>query len=81
MSADNGIYILKTRAFSPDPAHDFEYRVAHATCIENLYYDVDTGGHRDQFIPEEAFAYFGKSTGFRFWTTLTRSSKPSPTRI
>lgn len=34
MSADNGIYILRTK--NPDPNMGFEYRVAHAQAIESI---------------------------------------------
>jgi len=58
MSADNGIYILKT------PRHEdkheqildgniFEYRVAHAQAIENIYWEYEDGN------PEEIIIYFG----------------------
>lgn len=63
MSADNGIYILKTASENPDPAKPehglFEYRVAHAMAIDNLYYDIVSGEDQKDFIPEMAFMYFG----------------------
>lgn len=37
MSADNGVYILK----SPTSSGNFEFRVAHAQAIENLWYDYE----------------------------------------
>lgn len=55
MSADNGIYVLKTRT---EDETDFEYRTIHARAIENLYYNVKEGQHGPNFIPEEAFSYF-----------------------
>jgi hypothetical protein len=63
MSADNGIYILKTKAERPVIESDFEYRVIHAQCIENIYWDIEKGEDRrdDQFTPEIAYDYFGKS--------------------
>ena len=61
MSADNGIYILKTKA----PAGEgFEYRVEHAMAIENICYNVATGEYQKDFIPEVAFDYFGRSDVF-----------------
>lgn len=39
MSADNGIYILRTK----DENNVYEYRVAHLGAIENLYYSDQTG--------------------------------------
>lgn len=38
MSSDNGVYILKTQHPSGE---GFEYRVAHAQGIDNLYYDLE----------------------------------------
>lgn len=66
MSADNGIYVLKTLAqgVSGEPSARFEYRVAHASAIDNLYYDVETGEHRANFIPEMAYEYFGNAPIF-----------------
>jgi hypothetical protein len=65
MSADNGIYILVTQAlFGGKPAGQ-EYRVAHAMAIDNLYYDVETGEPREDFIPEVAFQYFGDCVAHR----------------
>ena len=51
MSADNGIYVLETKG----P----EYWVAHAQAIDNIYYDIATNTYKDDFIPQEAFRYFG----------------------
>ena len=42
MSADNGIYILRTLK-----GDDFEYRVAHLQGIENLEWDEVGGGYTD----------------------------------
>jgi len=53
----------------------FEYRVVHAQCIENLYYDVATGQHNQDFTPEDAYMYFkecqvfydeGKASAYAF---------------
>lgn len=35
MSADNGIYILRTLS---EKEGEFEYRVVHTQCIENIHY-------------------------------------------
>ena len=40
MSADNGIYILKTVK-----GEGFEYRVAHLQAVENMDWDDKTGEH------------------------------------
>ncbi len=64
MSADNGIYILKTAAAKPVIDSDFEYRVVAACAIDNIYYDVVSGYDREDFIPEEAFTYFRRSEVF-----------------
>lgn len=57
MSADDGIYILKTPAES-----GFEYRVIHAQAIENIYYD--RGRSHDEPIPKRLREYFGKAEVF-----------------
>ena len=59
MSADNGIYILKTQAKNPIIESDFEYRVAHVMGVDNIYYNVDTGKYEEDFIPQEVFRCFG----------------------
>jgi hypothetical protein len=64
MSADNGIYILKTRTIGTDMIPTSEYRVAHAQAVENIYYDVATGRNLKHFIPQEGFRYFGRSPVF-----------------
>ena len=74
MSADNGIYILKTLApglatqtgeeIRVDHIEPFyEYRVLHAQCIENIYYRVEAQSDQDlfdqsNFVPEVAYDYF-----------------------
>ncbi len=74
MSADNGVYILKTRGAglqapfaNNDPqkavAPFYEYRVLHAQCIENIYYRVESQSDHDlfdqrTFVPEVAYDYF-----------------------
>jgi hypothetical protein len=53
MSADNGIYILKTKG---------EWRVVLAQCIDNLYFwkDDETGLYlrKDDINPQELVNYF-----------------------
>ena len=63
MSADNGIYILKTKAEQPVIESDFEYRVIHAQGIGNIYWDIEIGDYRKdaQFSPEITFQYFGEA--------------------
>ncbi len=74
MSADNGVYVLKTRGAglqapfaNNDPqkvvAPFYEYRVLHAQAIENIYYRVEHQGDHDlfdqtNFVPEVAYEYF-----------------------
>lgn len=45
MSADNGIYILKTPKDAapgePEDSYGYEYRVRELQCIENVRYDKD----------------------------------------
>ena len=67
MSADNGIYILKTKAVEPLIDSDFEYRVIHAQAIDNIYWDQEELDYREdsQFAPEIAFQYFGEAPVFR----------------
>lgn len=45
MSADNGIYILKTNK---------EYRVLHTKAIENIFDSLE------EYIPEKVAEYFGE---------------------
>lgn len=52
MSADNGIYILK----SPGSNGATEFRVAYAMAIDNITYGVPSGAFNDK----ELQAYFGK---------------------
>lgn len=58
MSADNGIYILK----SEGP----EWRIAHAQAIENINWNEETKSSADQnhFNMEEVKQYFGESRVF-----------------
>lgn len=53
MSADNGIYILKTlRSGIMGPDEGYEYRVAHCQAIENIFSE----DQQDKFL----IMYFGK---------------------
>lgn len=52
MSADNGIYILKTK--------EGQHRVIHAQAIENLYWGYSDGYH-DELVPKRIVEYYGKS--------------------
>ena len=61
MSADNGIYVLRTAG--PDGV-TCEYRVTEAQNIEDLTYDVATNKYRKDFIPERAFAFFRHASVF-----------------
>ncbi len=67
MSADNGIYILKTLGHAlyehGEIAPFYEYRVLHAQAIENIYYRVEAQSDQDlfdqtNFVPEVAYEYF-----------------------
>lgn len=49
MSADNGVYILKTGK---------QYRVAHLRAIDNLNYDCD-GHYHDYFVSSSVLSMFG----------------------
>lgn len=51
MSADNGVYILKT---------DKQYRVAHLHCINSLYWDCKNMRYCDDMQPEQVIKMFGK---------------------
>jgi len=53
MSADNGIYILKSPKCDGD---GFEYRVTHAQAIENIEWNVPPGEFNDEMLQD----YFGK---------------------
>jgi hypothetical protein len=50
MSADNGIYILKTK--------DNQYRVIHAQAIENLYFSF-LDSENKALVPTRIVEYFG----------------------
>jgi hypothetical protein len=55
MSADNGVYILKTKG-----SDGYEYRVSYAMAIENIEYEPDYG----RFNKEMLIMIFGKSPVF-----------------
>lgn len=50
MSADNGIYILKTKD---------QYRVTDAHAIENLYWSFIDFDMKDEYVPTRLVEYFG----------------------
>lgn len=52
MSADNGIYILKTKD---------QYRVAHFQNAEYMYYSAITGTYEDEIVPSRAVELWGDS--------------------
>ncbi len=58
MSADNGVYVLKSPVH-PDLG-EFEYRVAYATAIENINYEPNMEG----FNTQELKKYFGQCSIF-----------------
>ena len=58
MSADNGIYILKT---PKDNNEGFEYRVIHAQAIENIYWDDVNGYDYENPNPVILMDYFGNA--------------------
>lgn len=53
MSADNGIYILKTK--------DHQYRVIHAQAIDKLYYSFINFGNSEDLVSTRIVEYYGKS--------------------
>lgn len=59
MSADNGVYILKTPR-REDPTQ-FEYRVAHCQAIDNL---IERDASWADIRPAYAVLYFGNSVVF-----------------
>ncbi len=58
MSADNGIYILKSPSKNSDI---FEYRVIEAQAIDNINYEPDRA---DGFNTKELLTYFGEAQIF-----------------
>lgn len=56
MSADNGVYILKSKNPSGEGC---EYRVAYAMGIDNIYWDPETGEEASHFQDLEANRLFG----------------------
>lgn len=50
MSADNGVYILKTKD---------QYRVTDAHAIENLYWSFIDFDMKDEYVPTRLVEYFG----------------------
>ncbi|MFZ2494816.1 MAG: hypothetical protein WAW60_03545 [Candidatus Saccharimonadales bacterium] len=60
MSADNGVYVLRTRR----PDGTLEYRVAHRQNIENIYWDEKSERYGAQLNPEWTRKFFGGSEVF-----------------
>ncbi len=52
MSADNGIYILKTKD---------QYRVAHFQNAEYMYYSIEKNGYENNVVPVRAVELWGDS--------------------
>ena len=63
MSADNGIYILKTKD---------QYRVIHAMAIDNLYWSLLDEKMHDELIPTRIVEYYGES---RYTRDFEKSQK------
>lgn len=55
MSADNGIYILKTKD---------QYRVIHAQAIENLWWSYIDMDNEDEIVPTRIIEYYNDSLVF-----------------
>jgi len=51
MSADNGIYILKTKD---------QYRIIHAFAIDNLWWSFEDFNQRKEMVSARLVEYFGK---------------------
>ena len=64
MSADNGIYILKTK--------DGQYRVIHAMAIENLWWSGLEEKSKKEMVPTEILRYFGRSKYTRDYSLALR---------
>ena len=64
MSADNGVYILKSKD---------GFRVAHLQCIENLYW-WDTG-HKNGVCPDRAKEMFGDCKVFTSQVAALKEEK------
>ena len=61
MSADNGIYLLKS---PKDNADGFEYRVIFAQAIDNIYWNEKTNEEGHEPDPKSLINYFGKCEVF-----------------
>jgi hypothetical protein len=62
MSADNGVYVLKSPTAS-NPK-EFEYRVAYAMAIDNIYFGNENTEEGRRENDESRLYLFGKSTVF-----------------
>ena len=65
MSADNGIYILKTKD---------QYRVIHVQAIDNLFYS-HISNNRDVLVPTRLVEYFGSCRYTRNFDTAMKVAK------
>jgi len=70
MSADSGIYILETPTVNGST--EKEFRIVHATAIDNLDYEVPVGSDLN---PEEVIKYFGRSSVFSNSTDAMTKAK------
>ena len=59
MSADNGVYLLKTPK-DKDDTNSFEFRVRHAQAIENIFWHPDINDYSEDANPEILMGYFEK---------------------
>ena len=63
MSADNGIYILKTKD---------QYRVVHAQAIENLWWSYIDMDNQDEIVPTRIMEYYNDSLVFTDETKIQK---------
>ena len=71
MSADNGIYILKTKD---------QYRVIHAMAIDNLWYS-HINENNNILVPTRILEYFGKSKYTRNFDVVSKIAFAMENRI
>jgi hypothetical protein len=64
MSADNGVYILRTPVHIDVPG-EFEYRITHAMAIDNIRYEQGDWSGAGGFNIQEVQRYFGECEIFR----------------
>lgn len=63
MSADNGIYILKTKD---------QYRVTEIMAIDNIYWSHTDGNHYPKLVPTRVVEYWGNKRYTRSYETAMR---------